>query len=167
MCHYIVTFVLLALVANVLGAQVQPSINTEAHAPIPLSELGEKATADDHGDAIGIECTGEGARLHMTFQKLVGTVNDAGLGARVGIDPNAALSENLLKHTALIGGQVAGVVGSRSGPAPIVHVMIPLTQMEVLTGHADMESISPTRLSVTKSFNPGSLSQLGIPRTKP
>jgi hypothetical protein len=91
-------------------------------------------------------------------------------GARVGIDLNAAVSEGLLKHIALIGGQVIEVVeeaGSPSGPAHIVRAMIPLTQMEALAGRADIKSLSPTRPSVTKSNNPEPLSQPGVPRTKP
>ncbi len=46
---------------------------------IPFNQLGAKATADYHGDAIGINKIDGGARLHTGFQKLSGTVTSNGL----------------------------------------------------------------------------------------
>ena len=48
-------------------------------AAIPFAEIGAKATADYHGDALGITATPEGARLRTAFQKLAGTVTRQGL----------------------------------------------------------------------------------------
>ena len=47
--------------------------------PIAFQEIGAKATADYHGDAIGIRATADGAELHTAFQKLAGTVTCEGL----------------------------------------------------------------------------------------
>ncbi len=41
---------------------------------IPIMEIGDKASADYQGDAIGIERTIEGARLRTAIQKRAGTV---------------------------------------------------------------------------------------------
>ena len=55
-----------------LHAQTEPT-------PIAFSEIGAKATADYQGEAIRIERTADGARLHTGFQKLAGTVTPEGL----------------------------------------------------------------------------------------
>jgi hypothetical protein len=47
--------------------------------PIPFTDIGAKATADYHGDAIGVAPAGEGARLHTAFQKLSGSITRDGL----------------------------------------------------------------------------------------
>ena len=49
-----------------------------ANAPIPISEIGAKATADYQGDALGITAEPDGARLHCGFQKLVGHATSQG-----------------------------------------------------------------------------------------
>jgi hypothetical protein len=49
------------------------------NAPIPFSEIGAKATADYHGDALGITATPDGARLRCGFQKLEGHATPEGL----------------------------------------------------------------------------------------
>ena len=65
-------------------------------------------------------------------------------GTRVLVDLEATVSEDLLKHLALIGGKVA-----RSPDASrIVRVMLPLTQVEALEGRADIKAISPATLSM-------------------
>jgi CSLREA domain-containing protein len=46
---------------------------------IPFSEIGARATAEYHGDGIGIHATSDGAELRTAFQKLSGTVNSEGL----------------------------------------------------------------------------------------
>jgi hypothetical protein len=48
-------------------------------APIPFSQLGAKATADYHGDALGVAATPDGARLRCGFQKLEGRATAEGL----------------------------------------------------------------------------------------
>ena len=48
-------------------------------APIPFGQVGAKATADYHGDAIGIDTVTGGAQLHTAFQKLSGSVTSDGL----------------------------------------------------------------------------------------
>ena len=50
-----------------------------SHAPIPFTDIGAKATADYHGDAIGVAPVGGGARLHTAFQKLSGSIKRDGL----------------------------------------------------------------------------------------
>jgi hypothetical protein len=53
-----------------------------AHAensPIPFSGIGAKATADYHGDALGVAATPDGARLRCGFQKLEGRATPQGL----------------------------------------------------------------------------------------
>ncbi|MFO1486567.1 MAG: choice-of-anchor D domain-containing protein [Verrucomicrobiaceae bacterium] len=50
-----------------------------APAPIPIAEIGAKATVDYQGDAIRIERTPEGTRLYTGFQKLMGNVTSEGL----------------------------------------------------------------------------------------
>ena len=45
----------------------------------PFQEIGAKATADYHGNAIGIHSTPKGAQLLTAFQKLSGTVTREGL----------------------------------------------------------------------------------------
>ncbi len=47
--------------------------------PIPFSDIGAKATADYHGDALGITATSDGARLRCGFQKLEGHATAEGL----------------------------------------------------------------------------------------
>ncbi len=54
------------------GAEKQPS-------GIPFSQIGTKATADYHGDALAITATAEGARLKCGFQKLEGRATPEGL----------------------------------------------------------------------------------------
>ena len=49
------------------------------NAPIPLSEIGAKATADYQGEALGITATPDGARLRCGFQKLEGQATSEGL----------------------------------------------------------------------------------------
>ncbi len=61
-----------AFTQTINAAETQP-------APIPFNQLGAKATADYHGDAIGINKIDGGARLHTGFQKLSGTVTSNGL----------------------------------------------------------------------------------------
>ena len=46
---------------------------------IPFAGIGAKATADYHGNAMGIRTTKKGAQLHTAFQKLSGTVTREGL----------------------------------------------------------------------------------------
>ena len=48
-------------------------------APIPLSEIGARATADYHGDALAVTATSEGARLRCGFQRLEGRAMAEGL----------------------------------------------------------------------------------------
>jgi len=48
-------------------------------AAIPFSQIGAKATADYHGDALAITATAEGARLKCGFQKLEGRATAEGL----------------------------------------------------------------------------------------
>src|SRR5215472_3477864 len=48
-------------------------------APIPFKDIGAKATADYHGDAIGIDPVAEGARVRTAFQKLSGSISRDGL----------------------------------------------------------------------------------------
>ena len=46
---------------------------------IPIADIGAKATADYHGDALGITATPDGARLRCGFQKLEGHATPEGL----------------------------------------------------------------------------------------
>ncbi|MBS0659955.1 MAG: choice-of-anchor D domain-containing protein [Verrucomicrobia bacterium] len=48
-------------------------------AAIPLDELGARVTASYQGDALGVQATATGARLHTGFQKLAGVVDAEGL----------------------------------------------------------------------------------------
>ena len=48
-------------------------------APIPLSKIGAKATADYQGDALAMSATAKGARLQCGFQKLEGCATAGGL----------------------------------------------------------------------------------------
>ena len=48
-------------------------------AGIALSEIGARATADYHGDALAVTATAEGARLRCGFQKLEGRATAEGL----------------------------------------------------------------------------------------
>jgi hypothetical protein len=48
-------------------------------AAIPFSQIGAKATADYHGDALAITATAEGVRLKCGFQKLEGRATVEGL----------------------------------------------------------------------------------------
>ena len=48
-------------------------------APISFSQLGAKATADYHGEALGVTAIPDGARLRCGFQKLEGRVTAEGL----------------------------------------------------------------------------------------
>ncbi len=50
-------------------------------APIPLSEIGARATADYQGEALAVAETAEGARLRCRFQKLEGRATAEGLTA--------------------------------------------------------------------------------------
>ena len=64
----------------VKNVQAQDSvITTESAKSIPFQEIGAKATADYHGNAIGIHSTPKGAQLLTAFQKLSGTVTREGL----------------------------------------------------------------------------------------
>ena len=56
--------------AGAAGGGLPGEPQAQSTTPIPLSDIGAKATADYKGDAIGIQATAEGARLHMAFQKL-------------------------------------------------------------------------------------------------
>src|ERR1035441_10417590 len=48
-------------------------------ARIPFSEIGDKATADYQGDAMGITATPDDARVRCGFQKLEGRATPPGL----------------------------------------------------------------------------------------
>ena len=75
LCAVLALSLLLPLPAVVRAADAEPA----PAAPFPFSEIGAKATADYKGDAIGIQATPEGARLHTAFQKLSATVTREGL----------------------------------------------------------------------------------------
>src|SRR5215471_18886111 len=47
--------------------------------PIPLTELGARATADYQGDALGITAAADGAQLRTAFQKLSAAATPEGL----------------------------------------------------------------------------------------
>jgi hypothetical protein len=88
----------LALAPLAVGAQSSP-------APIPLSDIGGKATAGYQGDALGVIATADSARLRCAFQKLEGHATPEGLW---------------LESTAAGGGRlrlVATVVGHESSRA--------------------------------------------------
>jgi hypothetical protein len=95
----------------------------KAPTPIPLSQVGAKATADYNGDAIRIASTAEGARLHTAFQKLSGTVTNEGLW---------------LDSTSEKGGRlrVAAVGVGRMGPSgPVSPISLPTTGSVSVTDH--------------------------------
>ncbi len=83
-------------------------------------------------------------------------------GARVGVDLHAETSEVFLKYIAAIGGEV---VSSPDAPG-IVRALIPFAQMAALAGRPEVQSISPTRPSVTRRVNPEDFLQPGSPKTK-
>ncbi len=62
----------LTLLACLASANVKGARPETPSAPIPLSEIGAKAIADYHGDALAVTETAEGARLLCGFQKLEG-----------------------------------------------------------------------------------------------
>ncbi len=84
-------------------------------------------------------------------------------GSRVLVDLDATVSEELRKHIALIGGQLAPSPDS----ARIIRAMIPLAQVEALAGRADINFISPARLSVTSKIYADPRPQNDVPKTKP
>jgi len=63
-CVLVLLLLLLAL-TGLAGAENRA-------APIPLSEIGARATADYQGEALGVVATAEGVRLRCGFQKLEG-----------------------------------------------------------------------------------------------
>ena len=50
-----------------------------ANPPISFSEIGQRATADYHGDALAVTATADGAHLRCGFQKLEGRATAEGL----------------------------------------------------------------------------------------
>jgi hypothetical protein len=73
-------------------------------AAIPLSEIGAKATADYHGDALGVVATAEGARLKCGFQKLEGQATAEGLW----LESSAAGGGKFRLMAGAVGRRVAG-----------------------------------------------------------
>ncbi len=68
----------LALPAAALALAVSHSASP-ANTPVPFSEIGQRATADYHGDALAVTTTPEGALLRCGFQKLEGRATAEGL----------------------------------------------------------------------------------------
>ena len=67
-------------------------------------------------------------------------------GDRVLVDVDGTVSESLSNQIALVGGQVATSPDSTH----IIRAMVPLAQVEALAGRADIQSISPAQLTVTR-----------------
>ena len=66
--------------ANVARAAATPPASARpASAAIPFADIGAKATADYHGDALAITATADGARLRCGFQRLEGHATTEGL----------------------------------------------------------------------------------------
>ena len=70
--------VLLLCVGVLVLASTGPARAETQPAAIPFSDIGAKATADYHGDALGITATPDGARLRCGFQKLEGHTTPEG-----------------------------------------------------------------------------------------
>ena len=75
----LVAAIALTLPRPLLANPSDTSSQGTAAAPIPFSELGAKATAEYHGDALGITATTEGAELRTRFQQLSGLATREGL----------------------------------------------------------------------------------------
>jgi hypothetical protein len=70
---------LLTLLASLALALIVPARAGTQPAAIPLPDIGARATANYHGDALGVTATADGARLRCGFQKLVGQATPEGL----------------------------------------------------------------------------------------
>ena len=69
-------------------------------------------------------------------------------GDRVLVDITATVSEPLRNHITGIGGQLT----ASPDPDHIIRAMMPLIQLEALSGRADVKSIAPGQLSVTRGL---------------
>jgi hypothetical protein len=69
----------LTFLAALVLAFTGPACGETQPAAIPFADIGAKATADYHGDALGIMATPDGARLRCGFQKLEGHATREGL----------------------------------------------------------------------------------------
>jgi hypothetical protein len=70
---------LLTLLAALALAIAVPARAETQPAAIPFSDIGARATANYHGDALGVTATADGARLRCGFQKLEGHATPEGL----------------------------------------------------------------------------------------
>jgi hypothetical protein len=74
--HYLIAgFFWLAVLSPAMAAQTP----LESSQPIPVSDFGEKASTQYHGDGLSVVPSPEGARLSCVFQKLGGQVTPEGL----------------------------------------------------------------------------------------
>jgi hypothetical protein len=116
-------------------------------APIPLSEIGAKATADYQGEALSIAATPEGARLRCGFQQLEGHATGKGLWLKSTVAGGgkfrltaAAIGRQVLEGTGPVP-QVAGAAAQESGRG--------LPQSKTLSRGSWLESVSGERSFAT------------------